>query len=126
MHELSIAAALVRQALDVARENNLARIEALEVELGALQQVVPEALDLAFQAESRDTPAAGAVLHLVEVPMRARCRSCGKAYAPDIDCFRCEACGRADPEIVEGRDIILKSLSGPEREREDLLEDQGH
>ncbi len=126
MHELSIAAALVRQALDVARENNLARIEVLEVEVGVLQQVVPEALDLAFQAESRDTPAAGAVLRQVEVPMQARCRSCGHDFVPDIDCFQCDACGRADPDIVEGRDIVLKTLSGPEREREDLLEDQGH
>ena len=116
MHELSIASALVRQALEVAGENNLARIEAIEVEVGVLQQVVPEALDLAFQAESQDTPAAGAVLRQVEVPMRARCRSCGHEYAPDIDCFQCDQCGRADPEIIDGRDIILKSLTGPERE----------
>jgi len=116
MHEFSIAAALIRQVLDIAAQNDLERIEVVELEVGAMQMVVPEALEMAFAAMSEGTPAAGAVLKQEEVPARAECRSCKKSYNAGIDQYLCPHCGRADAEIVAGRDIILKSLTGPVRE----------
>jgi len=126
MHEMSIATALVKQVLDLAKENALVRIERVELEVGALQLVVPEALDMAFKAASHDTPASGAVLHQEVIPVRARCRACGQDYVPDMDTsYQCDRCGVAEPEILAGRDIILRSLSGPGEDEGGSGEDQG-
>jgi hydrogenase nickel incorporation protein HypA/HybF len=117
MHEFSIASALIDQVLKIAEKNCLERIETIEVEVGAMQMVIPEALEAAFTAVSENTPAAGATMKQYEVPARARCRACGETYETTIDRYLCPQCGRADPKIVSGHDIILKSLTGPVRER---------
>ena len=117
MHEFSLASALIDQVLRIAERNGLERIDTVELDVGAMQMVVPEALDAAFAAVSEGTPAAGAMLKQCEVPAKARCRACGETYETTIDRYLCPHCGRADAEIVSGRDIILKSLTGPVRER---------
>jgi hydrogenase nickel incorporation protein HypA/HybF len=121
---MSIAEALLRQILPLAKENRLARIERVELEVGALQLIVPEALDLAFTMACGDTIAEGAVLLQEEIPVEAECRACGHHYKPDTELFQCDRCGKAEPEILRGRDILLKSLTGPEIEEVKNLEDQ--
>jgi hydrogenase nickel incorporation protein HypA/HybF len=116
VHEMSIATALIEQVLEHAEKNNLSHVEDVLIEVGALQLVVPEALEAAFAASSIGTPAADAVLRQEEVAIQARCRSCSHAFHPAIDRYLCPQCGHADAEIIAGRDIILKSLSGPARE----------
>ena len=49
MHEFSIAFALLRQVLDIAQKNRLRKIERVEIGVGILQLVVPEALETASQ-----------------------------------------------------------------------------
>lgn len=126
MHEMSIAEALLKQALGIAQKNKLKRIEALEIEVGELQLVVPEALELAFKALSMDTLADGAVLKQRVVPLKAQCRACGHRFAPKINRYLCPDCGQADAAIIAGQDILLKTISGLEETMEGDLEDQSH
>ena len=74
MHELSIADAILQIALAHAGER---RIETIEVKVGHLRQVVPDALAFAFTLVSEGTPAEGAELQLEVVPAAGRCRACG-------------------------------------------------
>lgn len=110
MHEMSIAASLMEQLQRIAAEQNAKRITEVEVVCGVMQQVVPEALELAFEALAQDTPAAEATLRIVEEPLVGTCRACNREYAPELDDFRCPACGLADPELTAGRDIVLKTV----------------
>jgi hydrogenase nickel incorporation protein HypA/HybF len=112
MHEFSIASALMQQVLEAAKKNKIDRVQEVEIEVGALQLVVPEALEVAFEALAKDTPIQGARLVQKEKPILARCRGCDKAFSPELGLFTCPQCGKADVEIVAGRDIILLSLSG--------------
>lgn len=112
MHEATIAMAIVEQAAAVAAQHGAARITAIEVELGALKQVVPEALDLAFEACAEGTLAEGAVLSQTVRPAVALCRPCGREFEPDLIAlsFACPSCGRADVEIIAGHEIVLKAV----------------
>ena len=110
MHEMSIATGMLRTVLEVAAEHGATRVEEVEVELGAMRLVVPEALETAWEVLVEGTPAAGSRLKMVEVPIRATCRQCGRAYEAEVGSFACPACGQADVEIVTGDDIILKSV----------------
>lgn len=112
MHEMSIATHLIGEILDVARANHLVSVSEVDVEVGVQRLVVPEALQLCFEAVREGTVAEGARLRIVEVPARAECRSCGMAFEPEIDCYACPRCGLADVRFTAGADIILKSISG--------------
>jgi hydrogenase nickel incorporation protein HypA/HybF len=112
MHELSIATSLIEQVLEYAESGGLATVESVELEVGALMLIVPDALDLAFQAVCSGTLAEGAELKLMEVTARARCRDCGHEYAAAMHRYTCPECGQANAQIIAGQDIILKSMSG--------------
>jgi len=68
---------------------------------------------------SDGTCAAGARLVQTERKADAECRACGHRFEPSIDDYLCPRCDRADVEIVAGRDIILSSLTGAQREEVD-------
>jgi hydrogenase nickel incorporation protein HypA/HybF len=112
MHELSIAASMLDGVLRAAEQAGATRIEAVEIELGAMRLVVPEALHTAWEAVRTDTLADGAVLKIEEVPAQAECRRCGQCFEPDIECsFWCAHCEQADVRIIRGNDIVLRSVT---------------
>lgn len=113
MHEAAIAEGILEQALIAARgAAGTVRISEVEVELGDLQGVVAEALELAFRICAEGTPAEGATLQLRQQPAWARCRLCSREFAPDVSQynFSCPNCQAADVLILRGRDIILCSV----------------
>ena len=110
MHEFGIAVALVEQVVRAAAEHRARKVIAVEVELGAMQLIVPEALTAAFAAASEGTVAQGAALRLREVPAQAVCGHCGAEYAPEIGCYVCPKCHRAEPKIVRGKEIVLTAV----------------
>jgi hydrogenase nickel incorporation protein HypA/HybF len=110
MHEMSIAMQLVEQMLEIASQHNAATIEEVEVQLGVMREVVPEALEMAFAAASEGTIAEGARLCISEERIVAVCSVCECLFTPRQTCFLCPRCSQADARIVAGNDIILKSL----------------
>ena len=110
MHEMSIADGVLRAVLDAAGRCGARKVLRVELTVGQMRLVVPEALEMAWQVVSEGTIAAGAELAVVETPMEARCRHCGQKFAPRIDNYLCPGCGLADVDILAGDDIILKSV----------------
>jgi hydrogenase nickel incorporation protein HypA/HybF len=107
---MSIAMNLVEQLERLIEQHAATCVVEVEVECGVLQQVVPEALELAFAAATADTPACGAKLLIIEREIAARCRGCGTRFDARIDEYRCPRCGAADADVLAGRDIVLKSV----------------
>jgi len=112
MHETAIAQAILEQVLRIAAENGLARISEVRLRVGELRLIVPEALDLAWQAVSRGTAVDGSALQICEVQALVRCRQCDKQYRPTWPVFACPQCGRADVEILAGNELVLWQISG--------------
>ena len=71
MHELSIADAVVRIACRHAAGRPVARVE---LKVGRLRQVVPDALEFAFVLVAEGTELEGAELVMEDVPAAGRCR----------------------------------------------------
>ncbi len=111
MHESSIAIALVEQAVDAAGKHRAHQIDEVEVQVGVMRRIVPEALKLAFSAASAGTIAEDARLKIIEERIIAVCRVCDCLFAPESLTLVCPRCQRADARIVTGNDIILKSLT---------------
>ena len=112
MHEMSLAIGLMEQIHEVAQQNNLKCVEEVELQTGVLRQVVPEMMQAAFNAVAQETLAQDAKLTIVEVPAVVQCNLCQKKFSPKLDNFSCPDCKKADVLVLEGEDIILKSVQG--------------
>jgi hydrogenase nickel insertion protein HypA len=116
MHEMALAENLFEQVERVARERGMVRVAEVEVEIGALQLVVPEALRLAWEAAREGSILSEARLVMTEAAPEARCRACGRVFEAAVDDCSCPDCGLADVEFLRGNDIILLSVAGDAEE----------
>ena len=107
MHELSIADAVVTIAREHARGR---RVSAVDVRIGRLRQVVPDALEFAFELVAAGTEVEGAELRVEHVPVRVRCARCAaESEAPEFP-LACAECGSLDVEVVAGDELLVESL----------------
>ena len=107
MHELSLADAVVAIARDHARGR---RVSAVDVRVGRLRQVVPDALEFAFELVAAGTEVEGAELRVEHVPVRVRCARCAaESEAPEFP-LACARCGSVDVEVIAGDELLVESL----------------
>jgi hydrogenase nickel incorporation protein HypA/HybF len=107
MHELSIARGVMTI---VERHAAGRRVERVEMRVGHLRQVVPSALEFAFEIVAEGTVAEGAELALEQVPAAGVCRTCGAhTPLPEIP-FACADCGGLDVDVTEGEELLVESL----------------
>src|SRR4051812_20084282 len=119
MHELSIADALVQI---VSRHADGRRVTRVEVKVGHLRQVVPSALEFAFELVAQGTPAEGAELAMEEVPATVACRPCQSETTLAAFPAQCARCGSLDVDVTGGDELLVDAL---ELEEEQLLTRSG-
>ena len=107
MHELAIADSIVAIARGHARGRRVVRVD---VTVGALRQVVPGALELAFGLVADGTEVEGAELAIEHVEARIACRSCG-AESPRAEFpLVCAQCGSDFVDVVAGEELYVEAL----------------
>jgi hydrogenase nickel incorporation protein HypA/HybF len=107
VHELSIAESVVRIAAGHARGR---RVASVHVRVGHLRQVVPSALEFAFELLVDGTELDGAELEIEAVPAAGVCRECGAHAVLESFPLRCSACGGLDLEVTAGEELSVDSL----------------
>lgn len=110
MHEMAIVSQLLEEVLRVAHNHHATHVSEIEVRVGSMRQVVPEALRVGFEAASAGTMAQGARLRISEERIVAVCKICGCMFMPRLDDFVCPQCLQSEPRIVAGNDILLRSM----------------
>jgi hydrogenase nickel incorporation protein HypA/HybF len=107
VHELSIAAAVVRSVTDALPGR---RVTCVRLRVGALSGVVAGALGFAWDVAA-DGLLAGSRLEVETAPVRTACRTCGReADLPDPLPVRCPHCAGRDVDVLGGREIELVSV----------------
>jgi hydrogenase nickel incorporation protein HypA/HybF len=107
MHELSIAEAVVAIAAEHAGAR---RVTLVELKVGHLRQVVPSALEFAFQLVAEGTVVEGAELAIEQVPVRVSCRACAAESGAVEFPLGCPSCGGLDVEVVAGEELHVEAL----------------
>ena len=80
------------------------------MQLGHLRQVVPDALEFAFELVARGTELEGAELVMEDVPAAGRCRRCGaESELPGFP-LACAACGSLDLELLRGEELLVDAI----------------
>jgi hydrogenase nickel incorporation protein HypA/HybF len=125
MHELSISSAIVDTVIRHARGR---KVGTVQLQVGALRQVVPESLTFYFEITGRDTVCEGAELEVELIAALMRCRDCGGTWDPApeplhegdpgavLPQFRCPDCGAAGAEVLAGNELLVDSINVTESE----------
>ena len=100
----------LEQALEQARLAGARRVHEIHLRVGALSGVVPEALQMAFEALTVGTLAEKATLKVENVPARFWCRNCQHEFTSETLFAECPTCRRISPELRAGRELELASL----------------
>lgn len=108
MHEVSLCRSL---AAAVGRAAGDRRVEAVEVTIGQLRQVVPDALTHAWTFVVRDTTLDGATLRITSIPAVITCDDCAATteLGPELG-FDCRACGSSHTRVTGGEEFTLTAI----------------
>ncbi len=110
MHEMSIAMNILDIAAEQARAAGARVINSIEIDVGRLAGVELHALRFCFETARRDTaPQAQLIVH--EIPGRGRCPGCGTEADMDFHVAVCASCGKAGLEVLQGRELRVRSLN---------------
>ena len=109
MHEAAIAESLYEQVKACVPEGST--LTSVHIDIGELEHLDASVLDAAWTGMTMDTPFAGVPLGITWTPLKVRCRACGHEYVPEDKAIMiCPQCDAAQPAIVQGSGVILKSL----------------
>jgi hydrogenase nickel incorporation protein HypA/HybF len=108
VHEFSIAEALA--ALVQRHAPAAGRVREVEIIVGALRGLEPESLRTCWEAVTRDTPIAGAILQVDLRPWSITCSSCDRSWTSPVPFVAC-ACGDPTPVPTAGDELDLVALT---------------
>jgi hydrogenase nickel incorporation protein HypA/HybF len=106
VHEVSVAAALLRRVEERARKEGATAVGRVHVRVGELAGVVPELLLSAWERVREGGLCTGAPLELERVPVRWECPRCGADLPAGAE-LACAGCG--EPARLAGGDELLLS-----------------
>jgi hydrogenase nickel incorporation protein HypA/HybF len=107
MHELALAESVVSIALRHAAGR---RVHRVHLKVGHLRQVVPSALEFAFELLTPGTELEGATLQMEPVAAAGACRRCGAESQLDGFPFACARCGSLELNVIRGEELLVEEL----------------
>lgn len=111
MHEMGIALEIIKIATDSIPVNlKNPRVERINLKVGKLAAVVPGSLKFCFEVATKDTLLEGALLHIEEIPVNARCKSCGYSWTAIKPVFICEKCDSGSVDLLSGLELDIVSI----------------
>jgi hydrogenase nickel incorporation protein HypA/HybF len=113
VHEFSIAQSLATQVQAHAPAG--ARIREVEIVVGALRGLDPEAMKMSWEAVTFGTPMEGVVLKIDSRPWTIQCSSCGREWTSDVPFVTC-VCGNDMPTPHGGDELDLVAMTVDEVE----------
>lgn len=111
MHEMGLVFRIIDMTVEHAKKMNARKITKVEIVLGDLSGVMYESLVFSFYTAIKGTMLADAEIVIERVRGRGRCNACGKEFEVVNLHEVCPACTAPHPQIVQGKQFQLKSIS---------------
>lgn len=110
MHEMAIAQSVLDIAVGEMERRAACRVQKIKISIGEFSGVVKDALEFAFEVLTPHTPASGAAIEIVVVPLVAGCATCGPVACSLNDLnLLCPTCGEV-VVISGGREMRVDYL----------------
>jgi len=107
MHEMSITLGII----DICeRHAGGHRVLSLDVEIGELSGVVPEAVEFCFEACSQGTSLEGSRLNIIKIPANGYCKDCGSDTQMSSLFDACKHCGGYRVVLITGEEMRVREI----------------
>ena len=110
MHEFSIAQNMVELAASELEKAQGNKVTSMNLKIGKMSGVVPEALAFAFPAAAKGTKLEACKLNIMEIPMEVECMSCNQLNELDEFVLICPSCSSTLLKIKKGKEIQIESM----------------
>ena len=116
MHEMSLVASLLDIVRQEMKKHSAARLLVVKLRCGVLANVVPEALEMAFEVQIDGTELSGGRLEMVEEALLLGCGGCGREFAPPAATLTavfscCPHCGEEiGHKVLAGKELYVDHL----------------
>ncbi len=115
MHEMSITDSLLGMVREELARHGAQKLILVRVRYGPLANLVPEAMEMAFEVLTAGTEFEGAKLELAATPLVLGCTACGREFSPEggspSPFVPCPACGaELGHSVISGRELYLDHL----------------
>lgn len=107
---MAICEGIVRAAVETAEQQGATRVNSIEVTIGALTEVIEDALTFAFDVARQGTIAREATLDVTFLPARSRCLECSDTFTHGRFDAQCPACGSVFVELMSGRELRIDAI----------------
>ena len=132
MHEWSLAEAVLKSSVKEAKKRNLRKLLEVKIVLGELQGIEEEIVKFGLDSLKKGTMAEEANFVFINEKVAFKCRNCQNRwtlketninehtikesihFVPEVvhSFIRCTRCGSPDFEVVRGRGIYIKEITG--------------
>lgn len=107
MHEMSITQGII----DICEKNaGGRRVLSVDVEIGELSSVVPDAVEFCFEACSQGTLLEGARINIIRIPGSGQCLDCGTDTPLTALFSACQRCGGYQVTVVSGEEMRVREI----------------
>ena len=110
MHELAITQNMLDLVLKKAEEAGAKEVKRINLVIGEMTGVVEECVQFYFNFLGDETIAKGAELSFTSVPIKVRCRDCGKSFKLKESDSTCPHCQGNNMEIIAGKELFVESI----------------
>jgi len=110
MHELSIVMGIVDIASDQAQKAGAAAIEEIELDIGTLSTIEMNAFEFAWQQGVKDTVLEKATRKINRIRGKGKCMDCNASFPLEQLYDPCPVCGEYLIDIIEGKELRVRSL----------------
>lgn len=110
MHELAVTESILRICRDEGEKRKLKCIKKINIKVGELTGLVPNAVEYYFEIISKDTLAEGAKINIEKLPIKIECRGCNYKGLLERDKSTCPICKGYNFKIVNGNDFYIDTL----------------
>lgn len=110
MHELSIVMSIISIAQEEVKEAHASVVDEIELDIGTLSGIEMDALEFAWKEGVRKTILEHAVKKVNRIKGKAMCLECEAEFEVQNYYDACPVCGAHLLNILEGKELRLKSL----------------
>lgn len=110
MHELSIALGIVDIAEKETKKAKAQKVDSIELIIGTLSGVEPEALEFVWQVAVQETVLAEAEKHIEYIQAQAKCLECETIFQVQNIYDACPKCNSYFKDVFQGNELKIKAL----------------
>lgn len=110
MHEMGVTAEVLRAVVDASERAGATRINIVRVTIGELTEIVPDALQFAWEALTPGTLAEGSMLKIRETGGRSLCLQCGAEFDHGRFDRQCTACESFATKVIVGDELLIDDI----------------